>query len=174
MNSSERFSEFKARFEAQGTDPEATVRLLVEGMATLEQDEELGAQMMALVLSKKLLQPDPGAPSGQRFRAANGTLGRLRADPNIARSLVGGTHQQGYADADLAGLPVELDRGYSPGAQGVDYPRPGEARFFVRSGGADTPRPVNLARNSGGYWKVTSMSSLTSGVRRPAAQVSDF
>jgi hypothetical protein len=30
MDSSERFNDFKARFEAQGSDPEATVRLLVE------------------------------------------------------------------------------------------------------------------------------------------------
>lgn len=168
------FNDFKARFEAEGKDPEATVRLLVEGMVTYEQDEELGQQMMALVISKKLLQADPGAPSGQRFRAADGTLRRLHADPNIARSLAGGTHQQGYADFDPANLRVELDRGYSSGAQGVGYPREGEAKFFLRSGGADTPRPVSLARNSAGYWKITNLGSLTTGVRKPAAEVGDF
>lgn len=174
MESSERFNDFKARFEAQGSDPEATVRLLVEGMVTLEQDEALGAQLMALVISKKNLQPDPGALSGQRFRPADGTLGRLLADPNISRALAGGTHQQGYQDFDPAALRVELDRGYSAGAQGVDYPRPGEAKLFLRCGGADTPRPVTLAKNSSGCWKVINLSSLTSGVRRPAAEVGDF
>ena len=174
MESSERFNDFKARFEAQGSDPEATVRLLVEGMVTLEQDEALGAQLMALVISKKNLQPDPDALSGQRFRPADGTLSRLLADPNISRALAGGTHQQGYQDFDPAALRVELDRGYSSGAQGVDYPRPGEAKLFLRCGGADTPRPVTLAKNSSGTWKVVNLSSLTSGVRRPAAEVGDF
>ena len=143
-------------------------------MVAVEHDEELAVQLMALVLSRKLLQADPCAPSGHRLPPSDATIRRLRADPHIARSYAGATYQQGYADFDPAKLRVELDRGYSSTTQGIDYPEPGRAKFFLRCGGADTPRPVTLARNSAGQWKVTSLSSLTVGVRRPASEAGDF
>jgi hypothetical protein len=160
------FAAFRARFEAQGKDPEAVTRMLVEGMLALEQDPGLGSQMMALVTSKKNLEIDPDAPAGVRFRHTDDSVRRLLANPNIARSYAGGDHRSGYGG--FAPDRIALDRGYSADRQGIDYPAAGQAKFFVRCGGADTPRPVTLARNDAGYWKVTNFSSLTVGVRPPA------
>ncbi len=168
----EAFAAFKTRFEAEGKDPAAVTRLLVEGMLMLEQDAELGSQMMALVYSKKNLELAPDAPAGVRFRRTDDSVRRLLANVNIARSYCGGTDQNGYGE--FAPSRIELDTGYSAARQGIDYPAPGQAKFFVKCGGADTPRPVTLARNNAGYWKVTNFSSLTVGVKQPAAEAGDF
>ena len=96
----DRFNDARARQEAQGHEAEATIRLLVEGMVTLEQDAELGEQIMALVVSKRLLQPDPSAPSGHRFPRSDNSVKRLLAQPRIARSYAGATYQGGYEDHD--------------------------------------------------------------------------
>jgi hypothetical protein len=170
--SSETFSAFNTRFDQQGQDPEVVVKLFVEGMLMLEQDAELGSQMMALLCSKKNLDLDADAPSGLRFRRTDDSIRRLRANLNIARSYAGGDYQAGYGGFSLD--KIAIDKSYSAARQGVDYPAPGQAKFFVKSGGADTPRPITLARNNGGYWKVINFSSLTVGVRTPAAADGDF
>ena len=168
------FPEFKSRFERGGSDPELVVSLLVEGMCALELDSDLGEQMVALLCSKKVLDPAPGTLSGFRFRKTDDSLNRLRRNANIARSYAGGTHESDYKDCDPLTPTVTLDKVYSAGAQGVDFPEPGRAKFFVHSGGADNPRPVTLARNSAGLWKVVNFSSMTTGVRPPASEAGDF
>jgi len=172
--SSERFSQFKSRFETSGKDPVEVVKLLVEAMVVLDSDTDLGKQMMALVMSKRDLDETPGTLSGFSLRRTNQVPQRLARDPNIARSYAGGTAQNDYRDFDPANLRIEIDTNYSAQRQGVDYPEPGKAKFFVKSGGADTPRPVALARNRAGYWKVTELSSLSMGVRPPAGAADDF
>ena len=151
---------FRERFESQGSDPEAVVALLVEAMVTLEVDEKLGAEMMTMVISRRL-------DAGEYIR-------RLLANTNIARSYAGGTYQNDYDDFDMGALRVELDAEYSSVGQGVGIPSEGRAKFFVKSGGADRPRPVLLAKNNSGKWKVTEFSSLTVGVRQPATVAGDF
>lgn len=170
--SRETFAAFKTRFDEQGQDAEAVVKLFVEGMLMLEQDPGLGSQMMALLSSKKNLDIDPDAPSGLRFRRTDDSIRRLRANINIARSYAGGDYQAGYGGFSVD--KITLDKSYSAARQGIDYPTAGQAKLFVKSGGADTPRPITLARNNAGYWKVINFSSLTVGVRAPAADDGDF
>lgn len=154
-----------ARFVAVAADPHAVVRLLLEGLVTLERDAAVGEALLAQVVSKDQL----GADGRLRDREA---LRRLTASRDIARSYVGATATGDYA-WDGA-LRVTFDAAYSAARQGVDYPEPGHAKLFVASGGADTPRPVELRRNGQGQWKVTGWSSLTVGVRRGATAAGDF
>ncbi len=163
---------FTERFATEGQSPDGTARLLVEALLVAERDEPLAEQLMTVVLSKRHLTPAPDTPSGFRLPPSDQSLRRLRKNPDIARSLAGGTHARDYADFDPT--RIDLDRVYSARAQGVDYPRPGEAKLFVRCGGADTPRPITFARNNAGLWKVTGFSSLTVGVRPRASVAGDF
>lgn len=167
------YDAFEQRYLAEAADAHAVCRLFVDGMLTLERDEALGTQMMLRCCSTRHLDPDASAPSGHRFRMSDReAVKRLLRDPNIARSYAGGHHETGYAGADAS--RIALDTSYSASAQGVDHPAAGQAKLFVASGGADNPRPITLARNSRGEWKVTGFSSLTTGVRKPAAEVGDF
>jgi hypothetical protein len=169
-----RYADFEARYLAHATEPKAVVRLFVEALLALEVDEHAATQAMARMCSTRHLDPAPTEPSGHRFRVSDReAVKRLLRDRNIARSYCGGHHQRDYA-LDLAAPRVVLDEAYSARGQGVDFPRAGEAKFFVASGGADLPRPITLARNAKGEWKVTNWSSLTTGVRPPASAAGDF
>ena len=53
-------------------------------------------------------------------------------------------------------------------------PQQGQAKLFVACGGADTPRPIQLARNNAGQWKVVNFSSLTVGVKPRPSVADDF
>lgn len=50
-------------------------------------------------------------------------------------------------------------------------PASGKLKVFVRSGGADTARPVQLNRNAKGIWKVAEYSSLILGVRKAQSEL---
>lgn len=168
------YRDFEARYLAVAADARAVARLFVEALFALEIDEPAATQAMARMSSTRHLDPAPSEPSGFRFRISDReAVRRLVRDRNIARSYVGGRHEADYT-VDPAALCVVLDQTYSAAGQGVDYPRPGEAKLFVASGGADLPRPITLARNASGEWKVTGFSSLTTGVRPPASAAGDF
>jgi len=106
--------------------------------------------MMALVISPEHLDRAPGTLSGHAFRRADNSVERLLGDRNIARSYAGGSYQRGYQDFDPQQPSVVLDEAYSAAAQGIGCPSADQAKFFVKSGGADTPRPFTLARDSAG------------------------
>ncbi len=163
---------FQARYDQHAADPAEVVRLFVEALLAIETAPDLAPQMMCTVIARNLLTATPGTATGYALPRADQTIARLSASPAIARALAGGTPDAAYADADLSRFA--LDRSYSARAQGVDYPAPGKAKLFVACGGADTPRPITLARNNAGQWKVTEWSSLTVGVKRPAAAAGDF
>ena len=165
---------FQQRFQHDGRDPRGTIQMLVEALLMVEREERLASWMLPTVLSNKSLTPDQSTPGGYKLAPSDQTLYRLRSNPNIARSLVGGTPEANYLDFDHQNPRVELDTTYSSNRQGIDYPKPGQAKFFLRCGGADTPRPVTLARNNAGLWKVIEFSSLTLGVRPSAAVAGDF
>lgn len=168
------YQHFDLRYRSVAGDPRAVVRLFVDAMLALERDAPAATQAMVRMCSTRHLDPAPGEPSGHRFRASEvEACRRLLRSPNIARSYAGGHHQHDYA-LDATAPRVTLDESYSARAQGVDYPQPGEAKLFVASGGADLPRPITLARNASGEWKVTNFSSLTTGVRPPASARGDF
>lgn len=156
--------DFEQRFQAQAADAHAVVRLLLEGMAELERDPERGERMIAIVCSKDQLSAD-----GAKLRDRE-AIRRLLANPHIARSYVGASHTDGYAWNHTLAVTFDTQQKL----QGVDYPEPGRAKLFVASGGADSPRPVELRKNASGQWKVTGWSSLQVGVRKPPAVAGDF
>ncbi len=167
-----RVDDLRARYETVAADPAAVVHLFVEGLLAIEHDAALAEQLLCVVIAKNLLSASPDAASGHRLPRADQTLTRIQARPAIARALAGGTPAADYADADLARFT--LDRAYSARGQGIDQPSPGKAKFFVTCTGADTPRPITLARNSAGQWKVVEWSSLTVGVKPAATTAGDF
>jgi len=150
--------DFQARFASQGGNPETVVAMLVEGLLALETDAALGEQMIKVVISKRINPREE--------------IRRMRANPHIARSYMGGTPEADYQDASPSGF--RLDKVYSSAGQGIGYPQEGRAKFFVAGAGADTPRPVELACNNAGLWKVTNFSSLTVGVKKPPSVAGDF
>ena len=47
------------------------------------------------------------------------------------------------------------------------YDEQGYAKLFIKSGGADSPRPIKLRKAKDGKWYLWEYSSILSGIRQP-------
>lgn len=91
------------------------------------------------------------------------TKSQLSRQPYIPSSyFVGATPSNNYqhAEADL-----ELEITSNPYSGDLNA---GKFKVFVKSSGADSPRPVMMVRNDKGLWKVKEYSSLIVGIRKSA------
>lgn len=158
------FEAFRRRYQQASADPHEVVALFVEALLAIERDPLLGEQLVTVTADPRLTYPEPEALSGRRFRRADGTLSRLVKHPEIARSYAGGTPERGYADCDPAAPEVTFDTTYSAARQGVGYPRAGAAKLFLATTGAPKPRPITLAQDAEGRWRVVECSSVFAGV----------
>ena len=88
---------------------------------------------------------------------------RLRGKAYLPQSYFhGASPANNYTPAQPYGLEVLPD----PRPQDVEA---GYLRFYLKSGGADSPRPLKL-RQKGDQWFLWEYSSILSGVRIPAAE----
>ncbi len=151
------------------TTPEGGAAILVLAFIAYAQDVALGTRFLTVALDQRELTDGPNGYKGKQpgkavLQNARDRIGRA---PWIARSYVQGT---GAANAyALPAGPWRLSGREQPGDVAGD-----RAKTFVRSTGADTPRPVHLKRNERGHWKATNWSSLEVGVRAPAGPADDI
>lgn len=167
------FDAYRERFLREGTDPFAVARIFVEGLLLLTTSglEALGEQVCALVHATTGLRADSQKPSGFSFPVTHVLrVSGVQSKPNVARALAGGTPAASYADYDVRRIQFYTGNPHA----GVDYPSAGQAKLFVVCTGATSHRPITLARNASGTWKVTNCSGLLSDVQKPPAQALDF
>jgi hypothetical protein len=145
--------------------PEGGAAAFAIALACYARDPAVGLPYVTVAIAMDLLEDDPAGYKGRRPRRmiVQNLRDRLGAGKDhIARSYVVGTRpDDGYAlPAGALTVRVKQQRDSLAGDR---------AKLFVYSSGADTPRPVALARNDKGLWKATEWSSLEVGVRAPAA-----
>lgn len=151
------------------TTPEGGVTILVLAFLAYVQDPALGARYLTVALDQTQLSDGPDGYKGKQpgRMVLQNARDRMGKAPWIARSYV-----QGTSPADAYALPAapwRLSGREQPGdSQGA------KAKIFVRSTGADSPRPVHLTKNDKGYWKATNWSSIEVGVRAPAGPADDI
>ena len=145
--------EFKALPQMDLTRPENTVGLFLCALELYLGDKDAGVEAMNL-----LRGPRPMLPYDVQF-----LRDRLRDKAYLPKAYFNGaTPANGYAPA----APYVLDV--------LDDPRPqdipeGYLRVYIRTAGADSPRPIKL-RGKGGSWYLWEYSSVLSGIRIPAAE----
>jgi hypothetical protein len=152
------------------TSPEGGAAMMVVALLAYADGEELGqACLTCAVASTRLVD---GVKGYRGRQLSNASLQRIRTQIRgrdyVARSYVSGTTpQDGY---QLAAAPymVECLRNVHSGD-----PTSGQCKVFVVSSGADSPRPVTLAKNENGIWKAIEWSSLIVGVRPPVDHARD-
>lgn len=151
------------------TTPEGGAAIMVLALIAFAQDPALGTKFLTVAIEARHLGDGPDGykgkqPSGVVLRDARDRIGRA---PHIARSYVQGTSPQGgYA---LPAPPWRVAGREQPGDVQAD-----RGKTFVRSSGADSPRPMHLVKNDRGLWKASNWSSLEVGVRAPAAASDDI
>lgn len=147
--------EFQGRVATEAKDPKGAVTLFFTGIYVfLAGEEDLGKQFIIEMSRYK-----EWSETNHRM-----LLERLKSQPYIYRSYTkGATPENGYTmNAGEFELAFEGEVSLKPYADKAE----GEyARLLVRSGGADSARPVILQRNNAGQYKVYEFSSLNLGIR---------
>jgi hypothetical protein len=163
----EEFLELRDRV---ATSPEGGAAMMVVALLAYADGEQLGQECLTCAVARTRLVDGTKGYKGRQL--SNASLQRIRAQIRgrdyVARSYISGTTpEDGY---QLSGAPytIECLRNVHSGD-----PASGKCKVFVVSSGADSPRPVTLARNENGIWKAIEWSSLIVGVQPPSEDRGD-
>lgn len=150
------------------TTPHGGAAVHVAAMLAYANDADLGMQCFTVSIAAKYLQDGPRGVKGKEPRNADQQRirDRLGGKPYLARSYVQGTSPEGSYELPSGPLIVKVKE--QSGDVGDEI-----AKVFVYSTGADSPRPIHLAKNNRGLWKATNWNSLEVGCRPPAPPVDD-
>lgn len=161
------FSKFKSSWERDASDRHESIMYYMIAALNIERDKNLADAMMTVVVSKKDSLEDGSSPSGLKLnpRGAGYYVNQFAKNKNIARSYVGGTPENNY-EIDSSRLEMKVVREQELGKD--------KFKVFIDCGGADSPRPVQVARNKSGQWKLIEYSSLCVGVKKSADEEGDF
>lgn len=140
--------------------------MFVAALILYGQDEQLGRECLTIAVDQGQLSDGGQGYKGKQLsnRSLQGLKSSVGAKPYIARSYVeGATPDNGYA-LPKGPLTVRFSR---------EDEADGQAKVFVYSSGADSPRPITLRVNDKGVWKAWEWSSLEVGVRPPVVAQDD-
>lgn len=150
----ENLQEFESLAGAQRT-PERICALFLCALSLFDRDRDAGAAAMNL-----LRGPRPMTPYDQQF-----LRDRLRGKSYLPLAYFeGATPENGYQPR----VPYTLNVLADPRPQDIEQ---GYRRVFLKTTGADSPRPMKLRqKGSTGEWFLWEYSSVLSGIRIPAAE----
>lgn len=147
--------EFETLSASLKQDPEGVCALFLCALALFDKDKEAGTAAMNI-----LRGPRPMTPYDAQF-----LRDRLRGKSYLPLAyFAGATPQNGYTP----NAPYTLDVQNDPRPQDIEE---GYKRFFLKTAGADSPRPIKLRlKPSTGEWFIWEYSSILTGIRLPAEQ----
>lgn len=147
--------EFTALAGTLGRSPQGICALLLCAVRLFDTDREQGIRAMDF-----LRGPRPMTPYDTQF-----LRDRLRGKSCLPLAYFeGATPGNGYTPS----VPYVLEVLEDPRPQDVEQ---GYLRFYLRTTGADAPRPVKLRqKGSTGEWFLWEYSSILSGIRIPAQE----
>ena len=150
----ENLQEFEA-LAARGRQPEDICALFLCALALFDKDKDVGTAAMNI-----LRGPRPMTPYDAQF-----LRDRLRGKSYLPLAYFeGAAPGNGYQPQTPYTLKVLAD----PRPQDIE---PGYLRVFLKTAGADSPRPMKLRQKaSTGEWFLWEYSSILSGIRIPAAE----
>jgi hypothetical protein len=135
--------------------PEGGAAAFITAMIVYGSNQKLGLQALTLTLDAGQLSPGTVYKGFKPKRGWYEKLYQVDKFPFLGKIYIDGTEAAaGYA------LP---DAPFTITVTEVRMLSNGTAKVFVASTGGNLPRPVSLAKNSKGIWKVTEASSLFVG-----------
>ncbi len=141
---------FRALPQAALSTPFDTAAMAIMALSVYPKDKELSLQMLAY-----LRGPRPMNGMDRQFVAD-----RFRGKDYVPRSyFAGAAPSNDYSPSKPYTIAIS-ENAYS-------YENPGCAKLFIRSGGADDPRPISLRQAKDGKWYLWEYSSILLGVRPP-------
>lgn len=151
----ENLSEFEALASELRQTPQGVCALFLCAVSLFDKNRDEGVRAMDL-----LRGPRPMTPYDTQF-----LRDRLRDKAYLPLAYFeGATPANGYTPT----VPMALEVLDDPRPQDVEA---GYRRFFLKTTGADAPRPIKLRqKGSTGEWFLWEYSSILSGIRIPASE----
>ncbi len=154
------------------TSPQGAPVMFMIAAHTYQKNPELGIKFLIIAVDQGLLQQGSGPESYKGFELQRNEINRikeqLRQSPYLADSYFLGTSPaNGYA---IPGGSPKFDVTSNPHSGNASD---GRMRIFIRSTGADSPRPIEVKVNDKGLWKVSNFGSVMMGIRKPEQKISD-
>lgn len=151
------------------TTPHGGAAILALALLAYSQDPALGTRFMTIAIEPRQLGDAPDGYKGKQpsRNVLQNLKDRIGRAPRIARSYLQGTTSAN--DFALPPPPWRVRVREQPGDVQAE-----QARVFVWSTGAGTPRPVHLVKNDKGLWKASNWSSLEVGIQAPPPAPDDI
>jgi len=151
--------EFKAQIAEKASDPKASVKLWFDAVYVYTGgNHELGEQLITEMCKDK------------DWKATmNYFVSALDNQPYIFASYANGATPENKYQMD----PNNYELTFSGSLNMKPFADKEEGEYcklFVKSNGADSPRPITLQRNNSGQYKFYEFSSICVGVRPPAQE----
>jgi hypothetical protein len=139
--------------------PEAAAARMVLALTLYCADQSAGEIALAGVVHPDQLAPGSGESKLSK-RSLDLIKNQVGGKPHHMHSYFTGTSpEQGY---QLPEPPYSLEFTTNPHSGRAEE---GRIKLFVKSSGADSPRPITVQTDSSGTWKAAEWSSLLSGIR---------
>lgn len=150
----ESLSELQARPEATMDTPFKTAALAVCALCAFSADQNIGVEMLNFLRGPRPMNGQDISFVKDRFRDNRSYI--------IFSHFAGATPDSNYTPSQPYTLELFSDA--------RSYDQENMARLFVRSGGADSPRPISLRLAKDGKWYLWEYSSVLLGIRPPASE----
>lgn len=158
--------EFRKLRDEIARTPEGGAAAFAVALCVYGQDPTLGMQLLTVAIDQGELIDGTGGVGGRRPRAVREFQERNGRSPHVARSMFQGTTpENGYT---LPPFPLEILFKIQAGDV-----QEAEARVFVITTGADSPKPMRLRKNDKGIWKAVEWSSFQGNCRPPVVKRTD-
>ncbi len=139
--------------------PEVAAAKMILALTLYCTDQSAGEIALAGVVHPKQLAPGSGEGRLSK-RGLDLIKNQIGGKPYHMQSYFAGTSpEEGY---QLPEPPYNLDFTTNPHSGRADE---GRIKLFIKSSGADSPRPITVQTDSSGTWKAAEWSSLLSGIR---------
>lgn len=148
--------------------PEGGAVVFIVALAMYQENPSVGEQCLVIAVDRSKLSPG----SVYKGFALDGiSMSRLKEQvkryPYIANSYFkGATPENGYKT--ILPTSVELSENAHSGDRSGD-----EFKVFVKSYGADSPRPISLVKNNKGFWKPREWSTIIMGIVPAKVEIDD-
>ncbi len=157
---------FVALRDELATTPFGGAALFAVALNVYSEDPRAGIPLLTLALDQACLSNGNEGVAGKQPSALRDFKDRNGQKPWIARSMVQGTSPaEGYR---LPAFPLILKFREQEGDL-----EEREARVFVYTTGADSPKPMRLKKNDKGIWKACEWSSFQGNCRPPEVSAAD-
>ncbi len=150
------FSELTAEMP---NTPEGAAARMVLALTLYCADQGAGEIVLTMVVHPGQLAPGSGESKLSK-RSLDLIKNQIGGRPNRMHSYFTGTSpEQSY---QLPQPPYSLEFTTNPHSGRAEE---GRIKLFIKSSGADSPRPITVQTDSSGTWKAAEWSSLLSGIR---------